>query len=214
MIISHILTIFAIWVKAGKTTRRNEIIDIIIGRRTRVRPTHNSYVAMAYDETSKRFISTRDTDSIHTEIKINRDGSQHIFSSNGSWLCSMDGELTKCEKPTLFDIEATTLGFRISHSDKCLTMGRVYRFEGCSKLNRDQEFVLELNKKLICGDMFIYDVGEEVVDLTKKVDIKAADEKKLKETMDRMKTAGPETKRAIKKLWSRRKYKWPSWGLC
>lgn len=192
----------------------NEIVDTIVGKRTRLRPARSSYVSMAYDHTTGVFTSTRDTESIYTEVKINRDGNHYIFSSNGTWLCNEDGELRKCAEPTLFDIEAAVVGFRIRDGNRCLTMDERYRFEMCDRLNRQQEFVLEIDRRLICGDMIIYAPGDERIDLSRKLDVKAVDRAKFKEMVREMKRMSPKTKKAIKKLWTRRKYKWPKWGLC
>lgn len=192
----------------------NKILDTIVGRQTRIRPSYYAYVTMSYNPSDGTFVSSRNTESGQTELKINRDGYRYVFGSGDSWLCVKDGVLKRCKNPTLFDIESTVIGFRIKSGTKCLTLGKAYRFEGCRKKNNKQDFVLEVDRKLVCNDMFVDDLGMKY-DLRKKIDMKAADKKKFDEEMKKLKVTSPKTKKSLQKLWNYRKYKWPKWGgLC
>ncbi|ELA41208.1 uncharacterized protein VICG_01807 [Vittaforma corneae ATCC 50505] len=191
----------------------NKILDTIVGRQTRIRPTYYAYVVMSYNPSDDAFISSRNAKSRLTELKINRDGHRYIFGSGDSWLCVKHGDLKKCKDPTPFDIETTVIGFRIKSGTKCLTLGKTYRFEGCRKKNKKQDFVLEVDEKLVCNDMFVDILGEKY-DLRKTIDMKAADQKKFDEAMKKLKGVSPKTKNSLRKIWKSRRYKWPKWGLC
>lgn len=207
------MIILLIFLKYFYALSENKILDIVIGRKTRIRPTHYSYVAMGYNEKDNNFVSIKDTDSKLAEIKINKDGDSYILGSGKSWLCIKDGDLKKCKEPTKLEINASNLGFQISYGNRCLTAGMVYRFEGCNKNSDKQEFVIEIDKKLVCSDFFI-EIDGSKFDIRKNIDLKKADNKKFNEAIKKMNLKDPEIKKNLKKLWDGRRRKWPSWGLC
>lgn len=207
-----IVVLLWIWIAAAQI---DTMLEAVVGRRTRIRPTHSAYLSMAYDHNIGTFVLTRDLTSIYTEIKINRDANQYILSSNGKWLCVKKKELHKCKNATQFDIEPDILGFRIKHGKSCLTAGEKYTFKKCGKQGTEQVFVFEVDKKLICDEMRTYNPDDEAfAPFRKDVDLKVADKKNFDKAMKVLRNVSPKARKGVEKLWKMRKYTWPKWGIC
>jgi len=198
--------------------RSNEILDILVGRKTRIRPAYYAYLALSHDPKTNSFIGSRETNSLSASIRVNRDGHHYIFGTEDDWMCIIDGELKVCKDPTPFDLETTAIGFKIKSDEKCLTFGRRVSLEGCQRKSDKQDFILEIDRKLICGGIMIETkyiknliANQPMVDIKNKrmaETIVKLREKKMRAALGKMKHTSRKMKRFIWRFW---KFRWPKW---
>lgn len=189
----------------------NEILDIIAGGKTRIRPTYYARNIMTYDPQSNGFMSLQDPLSKFTEIRLNRDGYFYILGIEDSWLCIQHDLLQKCSKPTRFRIDAITVGFKFRAGSQCLAMGKRYQFVECQEQDRKQAFVLEIDKKLRFNYNYIEVMGQRY-DITKKLDLEKIEEEAFEKAIKRLKNQlkNPKARASVKKFWTYRKLKFPN----
>ncbi|KAM0680611.1 hypothetical protein GINT2_001299 [Glugoides intestinalis] len=194
----------------GAVLSEDDIINKLVGSKTRIRITYHSGFVMYYDMSRRAFRPSKKVDSIFTEIKINRDENLYILRAQRSWLCSKDDHLKKCEQPSYFSITPSFLGFQIKNNGKCLTAKEEFIFENCDEKNT-QTFTLDVDEDLRCSDKTSVVFGQRIASSLKK---KMKKEKKDFEEKIKAIKASPKTKATLWKLWSLKAPSWPQFNVC
>lgn len=189
-----------------------QVFNKIVGNETRIRLSHYPEFLLSYDPINKYFITLKEDEAIKSEFKINKDGNSFVMKFQGSWVCYNGKLLVKCKSPSLFDIEESSFGFKIKFQGKCLSVKKSIVLLECNKTNKNQDFIFEYDRELICRDNPSLNI--------KKSNKKSVSNEIMKEKRDfdkkikKYKIPDKKTKSTVWKLWSSKKRKWPSFGMC
>lgn len=202
-----------ILINPNRKTHQNlnniEVFNKIVGNETRIRLSHYSESLISYDPIHRYFIAQKENQAIKSEFKINKDGSSYVMKFQGSWVC-YDRRLAKCKKPSLFEIQESTFGFKIKYKGKCLSVEKSVVLSECKANSRNQDFIFEYDRELICKDNPSSRKNKPKSPSEEIKQEKLKFEKKIK----KYDIPNKKTKESVWKLWSSKKRKWPSFGMC